>query len=139
MKVTLSLYQSKLLAKHNVSNFEISAQKLRNKLIQVVVDWRDRGTVHSFKYVKEHTIESSYDGPKFTSSVELSFCNKARYRFGVFRFPFSFTVSLAQNRHSKLKYNYQYFKNTKYGVVVYFAPDNFNDMKNAENISAEIV
>lgn len=137
MKVTLSLHNPELLLKHNVSNFEISAQKLRNKRIQVIVDWRDRGTVHSFKYVKVYCHGFGAENGQYESTVTFCFNNKVRYRVGNDRYPVQFTVKLCSP--NRTEYLYSHFENTKYGIVVYFEPHNFNDMKNAKNISAEIV
>lgn len=137
MKAILFLNRPDLLNKHNVSGFEISAQKLRNKRIQVVVDWRDRGTVHSFKYVKLYCHGFGAENGQYCSDVTFAFNNKVRYRIGNDRCPIQFTVKLLSPNRSE--YCYSHFENTKYGIVVYFDPPNFNDIKNAQSIESEIV
>jgi len=103
------------------------AKKLVNGFICVTVDWDGN---HLFKYA---TLESTafgldkkfmtlqFEGAKYTIPSEKDHV-----------FNYTIEIGLETDDQSQLRYEPLFFQNTKYGVQVYFGPNDWDTEKGAE-------
>lgn len=136
MKATLSLSRPGYFAKHGFKTTRFEAFKLKNKLVMVIFDY---SAPPEFKYSQIELYGSRGDhiGSRNIDYVyvEFAFNSAPKYRLFNLRVAPYFVIKLESEEY----YSYLYSRQSKYGIVVYFAPDEFETMNGAKPISAEIV
>lgn len=133
MKATLSLSRPEYFAKHGFKTTRFEAFKLKNKLVMVIFDY---SAPPEFKYSEELSFGfGTDDNGLYYEHTDFAFNSAPKYRLSNLRVAPYFTIQL----ESKMSYSYLYSRQSKYGIVVYFAPDTFETTNGAKPITAEII
>lgn len=110
----------------------VTAHKLKNKFIAVVVDWTaNSDNSHKVKYCSEGSTSWNSDG---SIAVEGIFDSdkKFKYRLGRSWVHPTFEIGVVYGKDKP--YDFVKLTNTKYGVCVYFAPRNWNTMAGCKDV-----
>ena len=117
--------EDEFVAKINFEIEKIAAFRLKNGYIKLLIDWKAKDEYcHIVKYASQGFTGWSSDGEVF-AGADFTGLNEKRYftiRFGI---RFDDTIE---------DFDYLFFQNTKYGLVAYFAPKNWNSTEGAELI-----
>lgn len=110
------------------ANFKYIAYKHKNGIISMVVEWScENENSYKLKYVSLESKSFGY----YTVSASFTFdnlCPKRKYNQPIL------TIGL-EDPKKKIKYNPFHYENIKYGVIVYFTPENF--LSNSKIISEQ--
>lgn len=132
MKAILTLSKLEYFAKYGFKTTRFDAFELKNGLVMVVFDY---SAPPEFKYSEELSFGFGSENGLYYEHADFAFNSAPKYRLYNLRIAPYFTIELK----SKLHYSYLYSRQTKYGIVVYFAPDEFDAMDGAKSIAAEII
>ena len=122
-----------LLSAHGLELTALDADLTKENWIRVYATWAAKKDEYKFKYPVLYGSSSGYSD----SAVNLAFPQlKYRYRHKQFSrmTPLQLSVGIQDIMEQQLKYSYRFFENLKYGVLVWFAPENWNNGEGDKNL-----
>jgi hypothetical protein len=112
LKLFVEIYKGKTIKKYGFRFTNASLHKMAGGWLVAMVDWTAKEKEYLFKYCVNDAMMWSTD----EVSTHLSFRNLPK------NFKTSIEIGLQSLNDKPIGYTVEFFKNTKYGVLVYFAP-----------------
>jgi hypothetical protein len=125
--------------------------KHTNGFISVQLDWTNAGNAEFFKFKRVDIAHSSYGGyvapvkrknynvvtasfefPELEKLIEET--NKSKEQYITPWISISLTTAKKNAFKEGYEYNYEFFNNTKYGLICWFTPKNWEDWRNTTKL-----